>query len=370
MIAIILIAGFLVLLYLGYPLWLMAVASEKANEVETEAITGVSLVLLSYNGKDYLKDKVNFLLKELSCFQHFELIIIDDNSTDGSRELLNDFWGVSNIKIICKMLQKGIPDSMNTGVRNAKYDYIIFCDQRQKLSDHIIERIVQPLRYQDVGAVSGCICHLDQENSYSLLRKLENFIKCRESATGSLIGVYGPFYAIKRRCYSEIPDYIILDDLYLSLRILKEKKIRLLEDCHIIDEDFSTLNDYKRARRYLSGFLQILREKSIIRDLNIRQKIMLIWHKYLRLFTPVLLFFCYICSGALIGRGTEYLILFGLLTIFILISAIPGRFRFKNLVRINILYFIALFDVIFKDILFQKQVEANSTKTGCYKAPR
>jgi poly-beta-1,6-N-acetyl-D-glucosamine synthase len=360
MIAIFFITGFLVFLYLVYPLWLMIFTPECVKQTGTEDITGVSLVLLSYNGKEYLKDKVNFLIKELSGFQHAELIIIDDNSTDGSKEELFSFRGNSNIKIISKTRRMGIPDSMNTAVHLAKFDCIVFCDQRQKLSDQIIQRLVQPLKYENVGAVSGCVYHLDQENRYSMIRKLENFIKCKESEAGSLIGVYGPLYAIKKSCYSEIPGDIILDDLYLSLRILTMKHILLMKDCRIIDENFATLNDYKRARRYLSGFFQILKEKSIIRDLGTKQKIMLAWHKYLRLFIPVSLFLCYISAGILMFREIEYVMIFSILTSLGLISFIPGRFRFKNLVRVNILYFIALVDVFIKDILLHKQGIVNS----------
>jgi poly-beta-1,6-N-acetyl-D-glucosamine synthase len=360
MIAIFLITGFLIFLYLVYPLWLLIFTPENVKQTGTEDITGVTLVLLSFNGKEYLKDKVNFLIKELSGFQHAELIIIDDNSTDGSEEELYSFREKSNIKIIRKTRRMGIPDSMNTAVHLAEFDYIVFCDQRQKLSDQIIQRLVQPLKYENVGAVSGCVYHLDQENRYSMIRKLENFIKCRESKAGSLIGVYGPLYAIKKSCYSEIPDDIILDDLYLSLRILTTKHILLMKDCRIIDENFSTLNDYKRARRYLSGFLQILKEKSIIRDLDTKQKVMLAWHKYLRLFIPVSLFLCYISSGILMFRGIEYVMIFSILTSMGLISFIPGRFRFKNLIRVSILYFVALVDVFIKDILLHKQVIVNS----------
>jgi poly-beta-1,6-N-acetyl-D-glucosamine synthase len=345
MIAIFIITGLLVLLYLVYPLWLMVAVPRRPDEMDTGEITGVSLVLLSYNGKEYLKDKVKFLIRELSVFQQYELIIIDDNSTDGSKEELNSFRGNSNIKIVTKTRWKGIPDSMNTAVNLAKYEYIIFCDQRQKLSDNIIQRLVQPLRCKDIGAVSGCISHLDQQNRYSMIRRLENFIKSKESRAGSLIGVYGPLYAIKKACYSAIPDNIILDDLYLSLRILKTRQIRLLKDCRIFDENFSTLNDYKRARKYVSGFLQIMKEKSLVYNLNMKQKIMLAWHKYLRLFVPVFLFLCYVSAGVLAFKGVEYILIFSILTIIGLISFIPGTFRFKNLVRINILYFIALLDV-------------------------
>jgi len=367
MITIFLITTCLILFYLAYPVWLMIITSCKPEkEKETEEIDSVSLVLLSYNGEGYLEEKVNFLIKELSCFQHYELIIVDDNSTDGSQELLNKFRNTDNIIIICKFRQKGIPHSMNLGVDNAKYGYIIFCDQRQKLSDHILQRIVEPLKYKNIGAVSGCICHQDKENRCSIIRMHENFIKAKESKAGSLIGVYGPFYAIKKHCYTVIPEYIILDDLYLSLRILKTKQIEIREDCRIIDENFSYLNDYKRTRRYVSGFLQILKEKTIISDLNNKQKIMLIWHKYLRLFIPLFLFLCYISMGTFIIQGTAYLILFSVVTILGLVSVLPGRFkiqfRLKNLVRINIFYFIALFDIFINDMLLRRLVHSRLTE--------
>lgn len=374
MITIFLITGFLILLYLAYPGWLMAITAEKPeNEKETGDISSVSLVLLSFNGIDYLKGKVNFLLKELSCFQNYELIIIDDDSTDGSKEYLNSLRVTDQIRIICKPGQKGIPHSMNLGVEKAKYDYIIFCDQRQKLSEHILQRIVEPLKNKNTGAVSGCICHLDKENKCSFIRKHENFIKAKESRAGSLIGVYGPFYAIKKQCYTVIPDYIILDDLYLSIRILRTKQIEIREDCRIIDESFSYLNDYKRTRRYVSGFLQLLKEKTIFSDLNNKQKIMLLWHKYLRLFIPIFLFLSYVNAGIMILEGIGYVILFSFLTALLVISFLPGRFsiqfRMKNLIRINILYFIALFDILINDFILKWVVGDRQSAVSSRRSP-
>jgi hypothetical protein len=253
---------------------------------------------------------------------------------------------------------------MNIGVNCAKYDYIIFCDQRQRLSENILQRIIEPLKYKNIGAVSGCISHLDKENKYSIIRRHENFIKSNESKAGSLIGVYGPFYAIKKQCYSEIPDYIILDDLYLSLRILKTKQIILKDDCLIIDNNFSKLYDYKRTKRYMVGFLQILKEKTIISDLSKKQKIMLIWHKYLRLLIPVFLFLSYVNTGIMITHGVEYTIIFTIFTVLILVSLFSNLFKFqfrvKNFIRMNIFYFIALTDIFINNVIFQKRSATSS----------
>jgi glycosyltransferase involved in cell wall biosynthesis len=343
---------------------MMLSSNKPENEPGTEEVNSISLVLLSYNGQQYLKEKVNFLIKELSFFPHHELIIIDDNSSDGSKEIIDHFRNTENIRIIAKSEHKGIPHTMNLAVENAKYDYIVFCDQRQDLSGNIIQRIVEPLKYKEIGAVSACISDIDKGNCCSRIRKYENFIKSKQSKSGNLIGVYGPLYAIKKECYSVIPDYIILDDLYLSLKILKSKQIRILADCRIIDDDPSILYDYNRIRRYLYGFLQLMKEKSLFSHLNNRQLIMLLWHKYLRLLIPFFLFLSYISAGILGISHAEYLILFGILTTVVIISMLPAisiiQIRLKHIIKINFYYCIALVDVFINQLSLSK-ISANKS---------
>ncbi|MEI7980328.1 MAG: glycosyltransferase [Bacteroidota bacterium] len=368
MIIILSITGFLIFSYLLYPLWLDFTVTGKAprKEKETEEINSVSVILLSFNGCRYLKDKINFLLRELSSFDFYELIIVDDNSQDGSAELLNEYRQLDHIKVLNNKLQYGIPFSMNLGIVTSRYDYVVFCDQRQELSEGILKKIVEPLRFARVGAVSGCISYRDKSRKCSLLRRHENFLKHKESKAGSLIGVYGPFYAIKKECYSPIPGYIILDDLYLSLAILKSKEIELREDCHIIDDNFSILYDYRRIRRYLIGFIQILNEKKLMHEISNRQKIMLIWHKYLRLLIPLSAFFIYISAGLKASNEKGFAILFLILTLVGLLSVVKFKEKFwlnpKNLIRINILYFIGLIDVIMDKIFLRKPGVRNYRK--------
>jgi poly-beta-1,6-N-acetyl-D-glucosamine synthase len=345
------ITAFLILAYLAYPFWLMISggSKEKTAALEGDACS-VSLILLSYNGINYLEEKIDFLTRELASFQYSELIIIDDNSSDGSKELLKTFTGRENVRIILKNEHKGIPHTMNMGVENAKYDYIVFCDQRQALSRNILKRLVEPLRFENTGAVSACISDVDKAHCCSGIRRHENFVKSRESCSGNLIGVYGPLYAIKKQCYSPIPDYIILEDLYLSLKILKTKQIKILDDCKITDEGIEALYSYSRARRYIHGFLQLTREKDLISQLTCKQIIMLLWHKYLRLLIPVFLFLSYVCLGVMGLMNKTFLVIFILLNLAGLVSLLPGKTtiqeRIRLFIRINFYYFVALVDVL------------------------
>jgi poly-beta-1,6-N-acetyl-D-glucosamine synthase len=348
-----------ILFYLAYPLWLAILPRAKDAEVmERKPIECISLVLLSYNGHRFLKEKINVLLDELSGFKEFELIIIDDHSADGTCEILRRFSGDSRIKVILKEEHKGIPDSMNMAVECARYDYIVFCDQRQYLSEKVIRRLVEPLGDVRIGAVSACISDHDKSDCRSRLRTYENYIKHLESCYGSLIGVYGPLYAIRKSLYSLIPSYIILDDLYLTLRILAKSQVIMMKECLVTDESPSMLNDYQRARRYVKGFLQIAREKGLINSLPLEQRIMLTWHKYIRLLIPVLLVTSYAAMGFESFADKTYLLPFIILTGLAMIFPLPLHFKIhykiKDIFKINFFYLLAILEVGIS-LIFQKR---------------
>jgi glycosyltransferase involved in cell wall biosynthesis len=369
MIILLSVTAFIILLYLAYPVWLAMNSPVKEDCGDgNKTIEGVSLALLSFNGSHYLKEKIEFLLKELSVFKACELIIIDDHSEDGSREILEAFLENKNITLFIKEVHKGIPDSMNLAVKIAKYDYIVFCDQRQHLSVNIIKRLVEPLNMNNIGAVSACISDHDKSHYCSRIRSYENYIKCQESRTGNLIGVYGPLYAIKKSCYSPIPEYIILDDLYLSLKILAGSQVKLMKECLITDENPSLLNDYQRAKRYILGFLQLINERGLISRLSARQKIMLIWHKYLRLLIPVLLLTSYACLGIMSFREEFYFILFIIITVFACILLLPARMKIHYMLNIllktNIFYFFAILEVGISHFILRKSLSLDHRAQG------
>ncbi len=172
------------------------------------------------------------------------------------------------------------------------------------------------------------------------------------------------FMPLRNNCYTSIPENIILDDLYLSLKILKSKKVVLQDDCQISDECFFDLYDYKRTKRYLAGLLQILNNKSIIKELNLKHLTMLIWHKYLRLLIPISLFLSYITLGLYAIWEIEFQILFSFFTVAIILAVLPFRFftlvKLRNIIRLNVLYFIALIDLLTTGFFFQKKEPESS----------
>jgi poly-beta-1,6-N-acetyl-D-glucosamine synthase len=347
MVILLFITSAVVLLYFLYPVYLMVCPKYKVpspkNAVTEQAFT---LILLTYNGIACIQEKISRLAEEIKHFHAYEFIVVDDCSTDGTRELLESLSAIYPINLVLKTEHSGIPHSMNLGVQMARYDFIVFCDQRQQFTGNILREILYPLHNDDIGAVSGIISCRGNGNHLSFLRKHENFIKKCESRTGYLVGVYGPLYAIKKSCFSRINDNIILDDLFLSLKILDEKKIVLIEACKIVDDDFINLYDFNRSKRYFQGLLQILVKKDLVGNLPFRIKIMLLWHKYLRLLIPPLLVLCYLTAAFFSSGNYGAAMLFTSISIIFLLSILANRMViFTNLnafFRINVYYFISM----------------------------
>ena len=86
----------------------------------------VSIILPVYNSENYLTNTIESIINQ--TFKDFELILINDGSTDSSGKICNDFCDKDNrIKVIHKD-NGGICDARNTGLKIAKGEYLAFCD--------------------------------------------------------------------------------------------------------------------------------------------------------------------------------------------------------------------------------------------------
>jgi teichuronic acid biosynthesis glycosyltransferase TuaG len=90
--------------------------------------------MLSYNHGRFLTDTIKSVINQ--SFDDFELIVIDDASSDNSREIITDFQRIdSRIKPIFHEKNMGIARTTNDGLKKALGKYIAFID-----SDDLWER--------------------------------------------------------------------------------------------------------------------------------------------------------------------------------------------------------------------------------------
>lgn len=183
----------------------------------------VSVVMPVYNGEKYLAEAVESILNQ--TFRDFEFIIIDDGSTDGTAQILEQYGrGDSRIRI-CHQENAGVVAACNRGIGLARGKYIARMDADDIALRHRFQAQVGFLESNpDVALVGSAISFIDAEGrghgqimryptSDSAIRRILYYGNCfahpsimmRRQAV-SAVGGY-------RECCSPAEDY----DLWLRL---------------------------------------------------------------------------------------------------------------------------------------------------------
>lgn len=107
----------------------------------------VSVVLTSYNGERYIYEQIESILNQ--TYQNFELIIIDDQSSDSTIAILEEFKKKDNrIALYINNENLGPRFSFYNGIRKAKGDYIALSDQDDIWIPEKLEKLIQVINKQ------------------------------------------------------------------------------------------------------------------------------------------------------------------------------------------------------------------------------
>lgn len=134
----------------------------------------VSVVIPVYNVERFLNECVDSVLNQ--TYSDFEIILVDDGSTDGSGKLCDDYLSVDNrIKVIHRE-NGGLSAARNTGMDAATGDYIYFLDSDDYIEYVTFEHLVHTAKTDDADIVffDGYVFYTDCEddgNTYGYTRK-------------------------------------------------------------------------------------------------------------------------------------------------------------------------------------------------------
>ena len=111
-----------------------------------------SILVPLYNKKEYLIKYFSKIVKQ--SFDNYEIVVVDDASTDGSYEYLKDSY--KNINLIRNSENHGLGYTRNVLIHNAKGKYLIFVDPDDYIETDLLSEIdkeiedVDILRFQNV----------------------------------------------------------------------------------------------------------------------------------------------------------------------------------------------------------------------------
>jgi len=127
----------------------------------------VSVIVPNYNHAHFLEQRIQSVLNQ--TYQDFELIYLDDASTDNSNEVFAKFSDNPRIRAIFNQKNSGSPfKQWNKGIQNANGEYIWIAESDDYADPIFLETLVSILdEYANIG-VAYCQSYQVDENNYPL----------------------------------------------------------------------------------------------------------------------------------------------------------------------------------------------------------
>lgn len=124
-----------------------------------------SIIITTYNNGKYIKRCLDSIMAQTK--KNFNIIIIDDGSTDNTKEVVKPFLKNENIKYFYKK-NTGVADSRNYGISKVKTKYFLFVDSDDYISPTLLETIDKHNNYDILSFKS-----LKVNENNKVLEKLE-----------------------------------------------------------------------------------------------------------------------------------------------------------------------------------------------------
>lgn len=133
----------------------------------------LSVITCVYNTEQYLRESLDSVFSQ--SFSDFELLLVNDGSTDGSRDIMLEYLDRPNVRLLENKYNEGIPISRNRALLEARGEYIAIHDG---------DDITLPLRFIKQVRTLDSQKHIVSLGTHAI----------KISATGQVIGsmVYPP----------------------------------------------------------------------------------------------------------------------------------------------------------------------------------
>ena len=191
-----------------------------------------------------------------------DVIVIDDGSTDNSREILTELKTRHNFVLIFNAANVGKSKTLNDHFHLAKNEMIVFVDADVIVSPKPLKDAIARLQVKDVGAVS-CPYRAANTGFIPLMQTIEyNMLAFIQGAYNmfSAIALWGGFLAVKRDAFSSVNGFTlnaITEDKDLAFKLTLQGWKVEQSFCHIRTYVPATLTQLiKQKIRWSSGGLQ------------------------------------------------------------------------------------------------------------------
>jgi len=260
--------------YIFFPIILKAITGSKhANKnvynKGSDELPRVNILMAVYNEEAVIREKLDSVLASDYPLGKIKLLIGSDASTDNTDSIIGEYRNnhPGTVELTIFEGRTGKPEIINRLSKVANDEVFIITDANVMFDKSAIYELVKHFKNNKIGLVDSNMINKNlkkdgisvQEKSYI---SREVMIKQYESRlNGCMMGPFGGCYAIRKELFSIVPGNFLVDDFYINMRVLEQRKMAINDLNAKVFEDVSNnmQEEFRRKIRISTGNYQNLK---------------------------------------------------------------------------------------------------------------
>jgi poly-beta-1,6-N-acetyl-D-glucosamine synthase len=261
--------------YAGYGILLLILVKIKRlfikpKEFDIAFLPKITLLVAAYNEESYINEKIENSLSLDYPKSKIQYLFVTDGSDDKTPDIVQDYPEIDLMHI---PERQGKIMAVERAMPQVKGDIVIFTDANTLLNKEALKNIVRHFANKKVGVVSGekRILNRDAEEAAGagegFYWKYESKLKQWDYELYSVMGAAGELFAIRTKLFQPIPKDSLIEDFYMSFKIVeKGYTIAYEPDAYAMEEPSASVKEeLKRKIRIAAGGIQsIVRLKELL----------------------------------------------------------------------------------------------------------
>lgn len=299
---------------IGYPALIFLLSRLRERPVCKSDITPrVSVIIAAHNEERDIATKIQNTRALDYPAEKLEIIVASDGSTDRTDDIVRQY---KDGGVILHRQHERLGKTMvqNSAVEASTGEILVFTDATTAYRGDALRKIVRSFADPEVGCVSSRLVYVDRSET-SIGRgcrsywSYEEFLRESESRLGSLIGVTGCLYAVRRTSYTPLAqdmcsDFVVASEIHLKgLRTVDERDAVAIEDTNN-----RTRDEFRMRVRIMEQTMSALRRYREV--LSLRRHGMfafqMLSHKVLRYAVSALLLVAFVSNLVIVNQSVIY----------------------------------------------------------------
>jgi len=195
----------------------------------------ISIIVPVYNAEKFLNNIIDCISKQ--TYENFEVVFIDDGSTDNSKRIIKDYINKSNDKRFNYYYKKngGVSSARNEGINKAKGKYLLFIDSDDTIDYNLLFKLYQKMitDKSQLAVSNGKTIY----NNKSVVEDLNE----NDNVVAYIASIFNNNYSKSKYSFSYGFSRSVCSKLYKS-EIIKNNKITFDENMYLFEDAFFNLN--------------------------------------------------------------------------------------------------------------------------------